>query len=309
MKTSHSPDPYGDRVIRDLTREIRGAGLPFDLQVVEEITSTMNIVAWGRSHGAPPFPGLTLVAKNQTNGRGHSGEWLSSPNDLKVTFLLPTPMSHLVSLAKAGFAWATAEAMRIAAEAKSITQPFDIGIKWPNDVRIANDARTLKVAGIMALIPDHQLADRDTCRRFWWDCPQGFMLLGIGVALTRPSIDHTVSTHLGMKKLSEIATTLDQWTARPVAWNDLLSPLMHKISLVSSLLREDGGDQLARLIARRFALGKDNQVLLEEIGQAPVVATVHGATGAGLTVEYRGKTRILPFDRLVRFTPHGVSGV
>jgi hypothetical protein len=135
------------------------------------------------------------------------------------------------------------------------------------------------------------------------------MLLGIGVALTRPSIDHTVSTHLGMKKLSEIATTLDQWTARPVAWNDLLSPLMHKISLVSSLLREDGGDQLARLIARRFALGKDNQVLLEEIGQAPVVATVHGATGAGLTVEYRGKTRILPFDRLVRFTPHGVSGV
>ena len=309
MTPDHSTNPYGHRITHELTRQIRRSGLPFDLRVVEEISSTMDIVAWGRNHLAPPTAGLALVAKNQTHGQGHSGAWLSNPADLKVTFLLASPFSEQVSLAKVGFAWATAEAIRIAASQKHIAHPFEVGVKWPNDVRIMSESRTLKVAGIMVLTPDHRREDRETCRQHRWECPPGFMLVGIGIGLTRPTVDQTVSTHLGSKKLSEIATTLDQWTAHPVAWSDILLPLIHKVEIVDSFLREDAGDKLARTISRRFALGKDDQVILELIGEPSMVVTVRGATGVGLHIERDGKPATIPFDRIVRFTPCGYGGV
>lgn len=309
MIPQRSADPYSPQVTTALNQEIQRTRLPFDLHVVDEITSTMNIVAWGRSRLGTTAPGLTLVAKNQTHGRGHSGAWLSNPNDLKVTFLLPSPPQELVSLAKAGFAWATAEAIRIAADHRQVSHPFEAAIKWPNDVRIVSDSRTLKVAGVMVVAPDRRSEDRDMCQRFWWDCPPGSMLVGIGVGLVRPSVDQIVPTHLGDKRLSEIATTLDRWTTHPVTWTDLLLPLMHKVSLVDSLLREGAADALARTIARRFALGSDGHVLLEERSAPPTIVTVRGATGAGLLIERDGSAATVPFERIVRFTPHGVEGV
>jgi biotin-(acetyl-CoA carboxylase) ligase len=309
VKPSQSHNAYSHRISNEVKEAIQAASLPFDLHVAEEVASTMGIVTWARNHLIEPAAGLTLVAKNQTAGQGQSGVWLSNQADLKVTLLLPSPPLEALSLIRAGFAWATAEAIRIAASQKQMNHPFEIGIKLPNDVRILQESKTLKIAGVLALFPGQISEHRLMCEKFSWECPANMMLLGIGVGLTRPQQDAHVKTHLGQKKLSEIATTLDQWTAQPAQWNDLLVPLLHKISLVHSLVGEGNLDTLAKMVAKRFALGKDNKVLLEERGEAPRVVTVLGASRDGVSIEFEGRRDCVAFDKIERFTPYGFDGV
>ena len=310
MPPSHSHDPFSRHSVKILQGQIESASLPFSLHTTDTIDSTMNIARWANEHLVEANTGTVLITKHQTAGQGASGEWLSNPADLKATILVGAPAnSNQHSLARLGYAWATSEAIRIAAAVAGTSQRFETAIKWPNDVRLMSNGRTLKIAGILHLAPRLNEEDRALTKRHGWECPQNLSLLGIGIGLTRPTIDKTVTTHLGPRKLSEIATTLDQYTKRPVMWGDLIIPLLTKVAFVDSLLAEGNLDTLATIVSRRFALGPDNRIVLERRSAPPEEVVFISLNSSHMTIEADAQKLQIPLADIVRFAPAGSEGV
>lgn len=170
----------------------------FTVEVLPEIDST-NTELMRRAKAGQIEPVL-LVAKKQTAGRGRLGrEWhnLAKRDETlpALTFSLGLPLSPLnwsgLSLA-VGLSIAT-------------SLHADLGLKWPNDLWL-NDR---KLAGILI----------ETCAVVNLAENQRFVVIGIGINITKPQVDQT-SPSLQLR--------------RPPAW---LQELMPSIDAPDVLLR------------------------------------------------------------------------
>jgi BirA family biotin operon repressor/biotin-[acetyl-CoA-carboxylase] ligase len=108
------------------------------VEVVAEAPSTNAIVAERARQGAPD--GLVVVADHQTAGRGRLDRTWETPAGTALTFSLlmrPTMPTR---------AWPWLPLLTGYAVTKALTaRGYDAGVKWPNDVLIAER----KVAGIL----------------------------------------------------------------------------------------------------------------------------------------------------------------
>lgn len=87
-------------------------------------------------------PGMTIVAKEQTQGKGQRGrQWKDSPGESLLTSIICTPECPL----DRQFVFNAAVAVSIAEVLTGLWEHWDIRIKWPNDI-IINDK---KAGGIL----------------------------------------------------------------------------------------------------------------------------------------------------------------
>jgi BirA family biotin operon repressor/biotin-[acetyl-CoA-carboxylase] ligase len=87
-------------------------------------------------------PGLTIVAREQSEGKGQRGKtWTDEPGGSLLMSIIVTPAQPLDQqfIFNAGIAVAIANALQ------TLYEGWDVGIKWPNDV-IVNDK---KAGGIL----------------------------------------------------------------------------------------------------------------------------------------------------------------
>jgi BirA family transcriptional regulator, biotin operon repressor / biotin---[acetyl-CoA-carboxylase] ligase len=110
-----------------------------ELILMENCTSTFDIAEEFALSGASH--GLTIVAKQQTEGHGRSGRtWLSPPGGLWLTIVLRAP--ELFPIANG---IPLLGALSVARTINSMST-INSRVKWPNDVVIRSD----KVSGILA---------------------------------------------------------------------------------------------------------------------------------------------------------------
>ena len=126
---------------------------------LDRVTSTQDVARDSVLRGADP--GLLIVAKTQTEGRGrHGNDWHSPLGGLYTTAVLrPIGRVSLLPIL-AGVA---------VAEAIEVSTGIEPELKWPNDVLICGR----KVGGVMA-------------ESGWLGGEAKFILLGIGVNLNNP---------------------------------------------------------------------------------------------------------------------------
>lgn len=116
-------------------------GLWSELTVVDETGSTNADVASAASHGAAE--GLVVVAEHQAAGRGRLERTWTAPPRSALTFsvLLRPPLAT-----RAHWGWLPLLAGLSVAGPLTRLSGLDVGLKWPNDVMVAEH----KVAGVLA---------------------------------------------------------------------------------------------------------------------------------------------------------------
>ena len=104
--------------------------------ILEETDSTNNYL---RRHFSEFPDGTAVMAKRQTNGRGRRGHtWADSGGMLPISVLLTDPPDRETLTARIGLAVCDAIT-------EAVGKGTEIGIKWPNDIIIAER----KVCGIL----------------------------------------------------------------------------------------------------------------------------------------------------------------
>lgn len=151
-------------VIGDLRRARAGTRFGATIHYFESVDSTNTVAQGLAADGAAE--GTVVLAETQSRGRGRLGRaWVSPPfRNLYLSVILRPPVSAAVApqiALVAGVAVAETVSACLSTERAAL-----VGIKWPNDVLIADR----KVAGILT----EMAADQDRLR---------FVILGIGVNL------------------------------------------------------------------------------------------------------------------------------
>ncbi|XZF16679.1 biotin--[acetyl-CoA-carboxylase] ligase [Chitinophagaceae bacterium MMS25-I14] len=83
-------------------------------------------------------PGLTIVAKEQTSGKGQRGRtWTDTPRQSVLMSIIVVPKAGLDKQ----FVFNASVAAAIAESLQDIDEQWDVRIKWPNDI-IVNDKKT-----------------------------------------------------------------------------------------------------------------------------------------------------------------------
>ncbi|MDO5695486.1 MAG: biotin--[acetyl-CoA-carboxylase] ligase [Eubacteriales bacterium] len=141
------------------------AALPYDLTVLDTVTSTNDVLR--DAYRLDPTVNKVLIARAQTAGRGRTGRSFDSPADcgLYMSFLLPPDYQLDKSL--------VITTMAAVAVSESIEEVTDLAthIKWVNDIYIGD----AKVAGILTESSVNLESGR----------PE-YIILGIGINTERP---------------------------------------------------------------------------------------------------------------------------
>jgi BirA family biotin operon repressor/biotin-[acetyl-CoA-carboxylase] ligase len=128
-----APDP---RPPLDLHR------LPASVEVVEEADSTNSLVAERARQGAPA--GLVIVAEHQTAGRGRLDRTWEVPRRAALTF------SMLVRPDLPPTSWPWIPLLTgYAVHAALVDRVPGLGLKWPNDILVADPTGDRKLGGIL----------------------------------------------------------------------------------------------------------------------------------------------------------------
>jgi BirA family biotin operon repressor/biotin-[acetyl-CoA-carboxylase] ligase len=128
----------------------------------ERVSSTMDLLHELASGGAEP--GTTVVAVEQTGGRGSRGRaWHSPPGGLWLSILLRPPGEALVEVLALRVGLVVAQAL----ERIGLSQP--VMLKWPNDLMLGER----KVGGIL-------------CEARWHGDALGWVVVGLGLNVTNP---------------------------------------------------------------------------------------------------------------------------
>jgi BirA family biotin operon repressor/biotin-[acetyl-CoA-carboxylase] ligase len=117
------------------------------IAVWNRVTSTNDLAV--RAGNSQSNDGLTVLAEEQTAGRGRRGRsWCAPPYSSILMSVLLFPPPHLAMVLPEtafGCAWLTALGAVAAAEVVTAWTGREAAIKWPNDVRIEGR----KIAGIL----------------------------------------------------------------------------------------------------------------------------------------------------------------
>jgi len=200
-----------------------------ELILMEDCTSTLDIAEEFALSGASH--GLTIVAKQQTEGHGRSGRsWLSPPGGLWLTILLRSP--ELFAIANG------IPLLGALAVARTINSMFAIKsrVRWPNDVVIRSD----KVSGVLAE------------SRFEGNT-YAFTLLGIGVNVNFQS---SLLQHVNQN-----ATTILSELNRPTDISLMASKILNETEQILDLgVQKEISSILELLRAIDYSRGKDVKI-------------------------------------------------
>lgn len=168
------------------------------LRYLEAVESTQDVVRLAAQTGAAE--GLTVVAGQQTSGRGRADRsWWSPPlGGLYMSLLLrPALQASQVN-------WITMAATLGTAEAVELSSDLTVGIKWPNDLIL----RGRKLAGVLA--------------ESAFSGPQlEYVVVGLGLNVNTDFAGHP--------ELAQVATSLRTELARVVDISALLAAILARI--------------------------------------------------------------------------------
>jgi BirA family transcriptional regulator, biotin operon repressor / biotin---[acetyl-CoA-carboxylase] ligase len=239
-------DQYAERVRRALP------GFFEPLEVVASLPSTMARAAELARVGAAE--GATVVAEQQTHGRGRLGRsWVAPPGSsllLSVVLRPPLPREAVwLTVAAAGVALAGA----VEAVAAG---PVAVGLKWPNDLELGGR----KAAGLLA--EAHLEGQR-----------LGWVVLGMGVNVTQRRQDLP-------PELADRATSVALALDAPVDRVALLAAWAERfVDGYRHLAAGEPGPVLAAYRRRLVTLGR--RVRADRVGAEPVVGTAVDLTATG----------------------------
>jgi BirA family transcriptional regulator, biotin operon repressor / biotin---[acetyl-CoA-carboxylase] ligase len=239
---------------RQYARRVRWAlpGFFAPLEVVASLPSTMARAGELAAGGAPE--GATVVAEEQTEGRGRLGRtWVAPPGSslLLSVVLRPRLPREAAWLTVAAAGVALADAVEAVAP-----RPVAVGLKWPNDLELGGR----KAAGLLA--EAHLGGQR-----------LGWVVLGMGVNVGQrrqdfPPVlaDRATSVALALQAPVDRAGLLAAWAER------FLDGYRH-------LAAGTPGPVLAGYRRRLVTLGR--RVRAERVGAEPVVGTAVDLTATG----------------------------
>jgi len=235
------------------------------LEVVASLPSTMARAAELAAGGAPE--GATVVAEEQTEGRGRLGRtWVAPPGSsllLSVVLRPPVPREAVwLTVAAAGVALAGAveavAARPVPVDRGASLEPPGppVGLKWPNDLELGGR----KAAGLLA--EAHLEGQR-----------LGWVVLGMGVNVAQrredlpPELaDRATSVALALRAPVDRASLLAAWAERFVDG-------------YRQLAAGEPGPVLAAYRRRLVTLGR--RVRADRVGAEPVVGTAVDLTATG----------------------------
>jgi len=199
------------------------------LVIVDECTSTFDVAEQFALSGAPS--GLTIIADQQSHGRGRFGrKWLSPPGGLWMTIVLRNPQ---LSAFAGGITLLGALSV-----ARTINAMFGIRslVKWPNDVVIRSD----KVGGVLA---ESRLEGNE----------YAFSLLGIGVNVNfQPSL---------LQYANQKSTTILNELKHQVDINTLASATLNEIEDIFHLAAQNQINRILELLrATDYSCGRKVKV-------------------------------------------------
>lgn len=188
-----------------------------DLRWYASVTSTMDVASEAAHLGGPE--GLTIVADEQTRGRGRRGRVWSSPPGagLYVSFVLRPPLESLESPVLPLLTLAAGVAVRDALTEATGLAPV---LKWPNDVMIGRR----KLAGILA-------------EGIAIGTPAQAVVLGIGINLAPAA--HP-------PEIADRATSIEVAVGEPPDRSRLLEELLVAVAEAYDRLRRGSADDILR---------------------------------------------------------------
>jgi BirA family biotin operon repressor/biotin-[acetyl-CoA-carboxylase] ligase len=181
------------------------------------VRSTNDVVRDWLAEGTPEV--CVAIADEQSAGRGREGRTWQAPPGAALLLSLGFRPSRL----EPDLAWRLAAtvslAMAEAADATAGVAPGAIRLKWPNDLAVERDGRTLKLAGV--------LGETDGLGG-----PDPRVVVGIGVNVDWAADDFPPQLAATMTSLREIA-------GRPVERDRLLDAFLDRLESRLAELRED----------------------------------------------------------------------
>lgn len=171
-----------------------------EVEAVERIGST-NAALLERARGAGGFSPCLLVAEHQTAGRGRLGRAWQSARGASLTFSLGLPLDPVDW---SGLSLAVGAALADALDPPTTAAPR-LGLKWPNDLWLRDDACGLagrKLGGV--LIETVMAGSRRCC------------VIGIGLNVAPQALDGLGTGFACLQELDPAATapgTLDRVAA------------------------------------------------------------------------------------------------
>lgn len=208
--------------------ECTATGLPWQVQVVEEITSTSDELRTAAHRDEPH--GRVLFAETQTAGRGRrENRWVTPHGqDLMVSFLL-RPQAPLAL-------WSRITTLAAVAIGRTIEEelPLKPQIKWPNDIYVHNR----KVSGLLAEVVS---------------TPSGMaLILGIGINVNSrefpPYLADTAISLLQALPPTVLVKELDR--------DALAIRLLHELSIQLDALEIDFPQAVSYARERSWLIGK-----------------------------------------------------
>lgn len=211
-----------EQPLLDVARVAAGLPAGWRLDHRPSVSSTMDVARAAAVAGAAE--GLTVVAEEQTAGRGRLGRaWRSTPGaNLAFTVVLRPDLALVRRLAMA--------VPLAVAEGIAAATGIDAGIKWPNDVQIVSR----KCAGVLI---DVEMEGATPL----------FALAGIGL-----NVNHDPSAD---PELASIATSLSARAGRPLDRETVLLAVLNALHGACAAVRR-GEDVRERWRARLVTLGQ-----------------------------------------------------
>lgn len=223
-----------------------------ELDVIDSTNNyAMQLIDGNKAH-----PGLTIVANQQTNGKGQRGRtWVDTAGQSLLMSMIVAP-KHTLS---EQFLFNSAVAVAIVNELQDLLPTTRVNIKWPNDI-IVNDK---KAGGILI---------ENILRGSNW----AYSVVGLGLNLTQPSFPPDLPH----------ATSLLQASGVSFERNTVLNRLREVIFFAASFPNRNVGLTAYNNLLFR----KGQRQLVTEEGEKFAVTILHANNDGTLSVQLENGT-------------------
>ncbi len=201
-----------------ILRELRTKFLGKSLVVLEKCSSTNDVASDSARHGAPH--GLTVIAEEQTAGRGRLGRrWLSPKGGIWLSIVLRDALSI--------DAYNSLPLTGALAVARTLNSSLGVGarVRWPNDVL----ASGRKLAGV--LVEAKSKGDE-------FD----YALLGVGINANFP-----ISL---IEEVDQESTSLLDLVGSPVSREALITTILSEVEYLNELVSSKHSEVVVKLLER-----------------------------------------------------------
>ena len=253
------------------TESLGRSVLYFDaVESTQEVLKRINVTSIKRD-------GIAVVARQQTKGKGRSGnEWLSPIGCMMVSCLVSIPLSSNLGRRLPFIQHIVAVAFVRALKSRKGYENLQINLKWPNDIYIK---KSVKVGGV---IVNSTFFDGDFK-----------VIFGIGVNVCNDRPTESVNS-LIRKYNVENKTNLQELTIE-----EMLAGMMNQVELLINLCQREGCDAFCREYYKHWL--HDKQVVILE-SQNNERAEIVGLDENGYL-----QVRLLTDCNLVSLQPDGNS--